>query len=46
MAPTLGNFALWLSLIFAISQFYNTRKKNKLNLISMKYYELFFKKNT
>ena len=35
MAPTLGNFALWLSLIFAISQFYNSRKKNKLNLISI-----------
>ena len=35
MAPTLGNVALWLSLFFAISQFYNTRKKNKLKLISI-----------
>jgi len=35
MAPTLGNFALWLSLILATSQFYNTRKKNKLKFISI-----------
>ncbi len=35
MAPTLGNLALWLSLVFAGSQFYNTRKKNKLKIISI-----------
>ena len=35
MASTLGNFALWSSLIFSISQIYNTRKKNKLSLISI-----------
>ena len=35
MVPTLGNFALWLSLIFAGSQFYNTRKRNKLKLVSI-----------
>ncbi len=35
MASTLGNFALWSSLIFSISQLYNTRKKNKLSLISI-----------
>ena len=35
MLPTLGNLTLWLSLIFAGLQFYNTRKKNKLKLISI-----------
>ena len=35
MLPTLGNLTLWLSLIFAGLQFYNTRKKNKLNVISI-----------
>ena len=35
MVPTLGNFALWLSLVFAGSQFYNTRKRNKLKIISI-----------
>jgi len=35
MVPTLGNFALWLSLIFAGSQFYNTRKRNKLKIVSI-----------
>ena len=35
MVPTLGNLALWSSLIFAGSQFYNTRKKNKLKIISI-----------
>jgi cytochrome c-type biogenesis protein CcmF len=35
MLPTLGNLALWLSLIFAVLQFYNTRKKNKLKIIAI-----------
>tara|TARA_B100000029_G_scaffold431578_1_gene443261 strand:+ start:278 stop:2164 length:1887 start_codon:yes stop_codon:yes gene_type:complete len=33
MAPTLGNLALWLSLFFSISQFFTSRKKNKLKLV-------------
>ena len=35
MLPTLGNLALWLSLVFAGLQFYSTRKKKKLLLISI-----------
>ena len=35
MLPTLGNTALFLSLIFAISQFYYTRKKNRIKIISI-----------
>jgi cytochrome c-type biogenesis protein CcmF len=35
MLPTLGNIALFLSLFFAISQFYYTRKKNKIKIISI-----------
>ncbi len=35
MLPTLGNIAIWSSLFFAGLQFYNTRKKNKLNVISI-----------
>jgi len=35
MVPSLGNIALWLSLIFACLQFYSTREKNKLKLISV-----------
>jgi len=35
MLPTLGNIALFLSLIFAVSQFYYTRKKNKIKIISI-----------
>jgi cytochrome c-type biogenesis protein CcmF len=34
MLPTLGNLLLWLSLVFAGLQFYNTRKKNKLKIIA------------
>ena len=35
MAPSLGNLALWLSLIFSCLQIYNSRKKNNLRLISV-----------
>jgi cytochrome c-type biogenesis protein CcmF len=35
MLPTLGNFALWLSLVFAGIQFYSTRKKKKLKVIDI-----------
>ena len=35
MLPTLGNLALWLSLIFAITQFYSARRKNKFKFISI-----------
>jgi len=35
MAPSLGNLALWLSLIFSALQIYNSRKKNNLRLISI-----------
>ena len=35
MIPALGNLALWLSLFFAILQFYSTRKNSKLKLISV-----------
>ena len=34
MAPTLGYFSLWLSLFFAISQFFTSRKNNKLKFIA------------
>jgi len=35
MAPSLGNFSLWLSLFFAVSQFFTSRKNNKLKLITV-----------
>ena len=35
MAPSLGNFALWLSLFFAVSQFFTSRKNNQLKLITV-----------
>ena len=35
MAPTLGNFALWLSLFFAVFQFFTSRKNNKLKFIAI-----------
>ena len=35
MAPTLGNLALWLSLVFAGLQLYNTRKKKKFKIIAI-----------
>ncbi|SVE44001.1 uncharacterized protein METZ01_LOCUS496855, partial [marine metagenome] len=35
MAPSLGNFALWLSLFFAVSQFLTSRKNNKLKFITV-----------
>jgi len=35
MAPSLGNITLWLSLIFAIFQFFFSRKNNELKLISI-----------
>ncbi len=35
MLPTLGNIALFLTLIFSISQFYFTRKKNKIKIIAI-----------
>ena len=34
MAPSLGNFALWLSLFFAIFQFFIS-KRNNLKLIKI-----------
>ena len=35
MAPSLGNFSLWLSLFFAVSQFFTSRKNNKLKFITV-----------
>ena len=35
MISTLGNLAIWLSLVFSISQFLFTRKTNKLKFIAM-----------
>ena len=35
MIPALGNLALWLSLFFAVLQFYSTRKNSELKLISI-----------
>ena len=35
MAPSLGNFSLWLSLFFAIFQFFVTRKNSKLKFITI-----------
>jgi len=35
MAPSLGNFSLWLSLLFAISQFFVSRKNKNLKFISI-----------
>ena len=35
MAPSLGNFSLWLSLFFAIFQFFTSRKNNKLKFITI-----------
>ena len=35
MAPSLGNLALWLSLLFAISQFVVSRKNKNLKFISI-----------
>jgi len=35
MAPFLGNLALWLSLIFAISQFFISKKNKKSKLIAI-----------
>ena len=35
MAPTLGYLSLWLSLLFAISQFFTSKKENKLNFITL-----------
>ena len=35
MLPTLGNFALWLSLVFAISQFFVSKKSINPKLISI-----------
>ena len=35
MAPSLGNFSLWLSLFFAVSQFFASRKNNKLKFITV-----------
>ena len=35
MVPFLGNFALWLSLLFAISQFITSRKNKYLKFISI-----------
>ena len=36
MVPSLGNFALWLSLCLGILQFVILRKKNKYSLIKLK----------
>ena len=35
MVASLGNFVLWLSLVFAIFQFFYVRKKSRLKLISI-----------
>ena len=35
MLSVLGNFIIWLSLFFAVSQFYFSKKNNKLKLISI-----------
>ena len=35
MAPSLGNLSLWLSLLFAISQFFSTRKNINLKFVSI-----------
>ena len=35
MVPSLGNFSLWLSLFFAIFQFFVTRKNSKLKFITI-----------
>ena len=35
MIASLGNSALWLSFVFAIFQFFCTRKKSGLNLVSI-----------
>jgi len=35
MVPALGYFSLWLSLCFAISQFFTSRKNNKLKFIAV-----------
>jgi len=35
MAPSLGNLSLWLSLLFAISQFVSSRKNKNLKFISI-----------
>ena len=35
MLPTLGNFALWLSLFFSIFQFFSSRKSKKLKFINI-----------
>ena len=42
MAPSLGNFALWISLLFACLQFATTRKKNKHKFISISVNGLLF----
>ena len=35
MTPSLGNLSLWLSLLFAISQFLSTRKNINLKFVSI-----------
>ncbi len=35
MTPSLGNLSLWLSLLFAISQFFSTRKNINLKFVSI-----------
>jgi len=35
MAPTLGYFSLWLSLFFAIFQFFTSRKNNNLKFVTI-----------
>ena len=34
MAPSLGNFSLWLSLFFAVFQFFVSQKNNKIKIIN------------
>jgi cytochrome c-type biogenesis protein CcmF len=41
MTSTLGNFALWLSLLFSISQFLFSRTKSKLNFVTISVNGLF-----
>ena len=40
MAPTFGYISLWLSLFFASSQFFTSRKNNKLRFVTVSVYGL------
>ena len=42
MIPSLGNFTLWLSLFFAVFQFFSSRKNKNIKYISLAVIFLFF----